>query len=172
LFSSGLGLVKKTFLMMLAVPATVAAVAFGLQYAGLGEAEGIGDVAEYFETRQGHNLGGGSSVDIASMSVPMRMITYLFRPFFFDAGGVLGLFVSVENLLLAILIISATLVVLKGRRVEVHRFAFILFASFAIISWVVLANSTANLGIAIRQKWMFLPMLLLLTISYTFKSRK
>jgi len=36
---------------------------------------------------------------------------------------------------------------------------------------VVLAMTTANLGIAIRQKWMFAPMLIFLLISLVGKNR-
>ena len=35
-----------------------------------------------------------------------------------------------------------------------------------MITWLSLANTTANMGIAIRQKTMFSPMLLMLMLSY------
>jgi hypothetical protein len=147
-------------------------VGFGLQFAGLGYAEDISDVTAYFEFRQGHNLDGGSSVDIASMSVPIRMITYAFRPLFFHANGLLGLIVSFENLFQASLIFCATYLIMRGKKSQLSRFALLFFTSFTIISWFVLANTTANLGIATRQKWMFLPMLLVIAGSYFFKSRR
>lgn len=172
MFASRVGFAKKTLLLAIALPATAFGLSFGLQFAGLGEAEGISDVTEYFETRQGHNLEGGSSVDIASMSVPMRMVTYLFRPLFFDAVGLQGLAVSVENLFLFIIVLGAVVFFFKGRGLMINRFAALFFVTFTVISWIVLANTTANLGIAIRQKWMFLPMLLMLASSYLFKSRR
>jgi hypothetical protein len=172
LFSSRISLVKKFFLTAILLPGAYFGVGFGIQYAGLGEAESIGDLTEYFEKRQGYNLDGGSSVDIFSMSIPMRLLTYLFRPFFFDLGGRLGLVVSFENLFLLAIILSSIFMIFRGRRTALNRFAWFFFLSFIIVSWFTLANSTANLGIAIRQKWMFLPMLLLLALSYCFRVKR
>lgn len=157
--------IKKLTLTAIATPATIAGVVFGLQYAGLGDASGISDVAEYFEMRQGHNLGGGSSVDIAGMSVPMRLITYLFRPLFFDAPGLMGLVVSFENLIILILFLVFTSRLFTGKS-QLSAFSRTFFTLFVIVSLFVLANTTANLGIAVRQKWMFLPMLFVLMFSY------
>lgn len=171
LFSQRIGLIKRVVLLALMIPTAFAGVGFGLEYAGLEDASSIADVNNYFELRQGYNLGGGSSVDIASMSVPMRLVTYLFRPFFFDAGGMLGLVISVENTLLAAVILYAITMRLGGRRSQLDLFPFIFFVVFSTVSWLVLANTTANLGIAIRQKWMFLPMMLVLAYSYVFRPR-
>lgn len=165
LVSSQTGIYKKVFILALSVPVSILAVQFGLQYAGLGDVSGMNDVADYFDQRQDYNLEGGSSVDISGMSVPLRLLTYLFRPLFFDANGILGLFVSFENLFL-LLIFSAATFKLKSTRSTLERFEITFFLLFSVASWFVLANTTANVGIAIRQKWMFLPMLLVLAFSY------
>ncbi|MCK0097478.1 hypothetical protein MWU60_18015 [Yoonia sp. F2084L] len=164
LISSRVGIYKKIALLAVAVPLSAFGVQFALSYVGLGEASNLSAINDLFETRQGYNLGGGSSVDIAAMSVPMRMFTYLFRPLLFDAGGILGLVVSLENLLLLGLLLA---VILRKRRTRsaLGRFEFVFFLLFVLASWFVLANSTANLGIAIRQKTMFLPMLIVLLFS-------
>jgi hypothetical protein len=172
LFASRVGLAKQTLLLTLALPAAVFGFNFGLEFAGITEVAGISDITEYFKVRQNLNLEGGSSVDITSMSVPMRMVTYLFRPFFFDAGGFQAFAVSVENLFLSILVLGATVFIFKGRRSRINSFAAVFFVTFIVLSWFVLANTTANLGIAIRQKWMFMPMLLVLASSYIFKIRR
>jgi hypothetical protein len=36
---------------------------------------------------------------------------------------------------------------------------------YVLLTWVVLATTTANLGISMRQKWMFTPVLVFLLIS-------
>lgn len=164
LVSSHLGAVRKLAFLAIAVPLSVVAVQFGLSYAGLGDASGSADIIEYFKTRQGHNLGGGSSVDIAGMSVPMRLFTYMFRPLFFDANGIMGLVVSLENLMLLMLLLAAVFRT-KRTKSDLGRFAFMFYLIFALASWFILANTTANLGIAIRQKIMFLPMLIVLLFS-------
>ena len=164
LASSKLGALKKAALLSIAIPLSVVGTQFGLSYAGLGEASDLSDVNAYFETRQGHNLGGGSSVDIAGMPVPLRLFTYLFRPLVFDANGIMGLIVSFENLALLALFL---MVIFKRKRSRsgLSRFSVIFYFTFTVISWFILANTTANLGIAVRQKSMFLPMLVVLLFS-------
>jgi len=171
LVSSNLGIYKKISLLIVAIPVSLIAVQFGLNYAGLGDASDLSDVGDYFEVRQGHNLGGGSSLDIAGMSLPLRLFTYLFRPLMFDAAGILGLVVSIENLILLFLTVG---VVFRKKRTKsvLGRFEIVFFLTFVLISWFILANTTANLGIAIRQKTMFLPMLIVLLLSFWQGGRK
>ncbi|OWL86390.1 hypothetical protein [Halopseudomonas aestusnigri] len=164
LVSSQMGAIKKLLLLLAAIPLSVAGVQFGLSYAGLGDATGVADITNYFEERQGYNLEGGSSVDIAGMSPPMRLFTYLFRPLFFDANSLLSFAVSLENLLLLLLFLVVAFR-LKRTRSNLNRFAFAFYIFFVLGAWFVLANTTANLGIAIRQKTMFLPMLIVLLFS-------
>ena len=151
-------------LLAIIVPLSVVGTQFGLSYAGLGDASELSDINDYFEARQGHNLDGGSSVDIAGMSVPLRLFTYVFRPLLFEANGILGLVVSIENLALLLLVLVAFFRK-KGTRSNLSRFTVMFYFIFIMISWFVLANTTANLGIAIRQKSMFLPMLVVLLFS-------
>lgn len=172
LIASRVGLSKKVLLLLVALPSTAVAVTFGAQFAGLGEATSAEDIAEYFEERQGHNLEGGSSVYIAGMSIRMRLLTYLYRPFFFDAGGLMGLVVSFENLVIVLVTLSALGLWLLGRKSQLERFPLLFFVVFSAVALFVLANTTANIGIAIRQKWMFLPMLLLLSVSIIFRPKK
>jgi len=164
LLSSNIGAAKRIALLIAALPVSLIAVQFGLVYAGLGDANNLSDVNDYFESRQGSNLGGGSSVDIAGMPVPIRMFTYLFRPLIFDAHGALGLIVSIENLALLALFFA---VIFRTKRTKstLGRFEFFFYLTFVLISWFILSNSTANLGIAIRQKIMFLPMLVVVLFS-------
>lgn len=164
LVSSNFGILKKLALLAITIPLSIVGVQFGLSYAGLGDASSFSDINDYFEARQGYNLGGGSSVDIAGMSIPMRLFTYMFRPLLFDANGLLGLVVSVENLTLLMLFITA-LFRKKRTPSDLGSFAFMFYLIFAMTSWFVLANTTANLGIAIRQKTMFVPMLVVLFFS-------
>jgi hypothetical protein len=49
--------------------------------------------------------------------------------------------------------------------------AFGIFTLFALASLFVLANTTANLGIAVRQKWMFLLILFILIFSHISKPK-
>lgn len=162
---------KRLALGLLVLPTAVWSMGLALNYVGLDEGQGVGDVVEYIESRQDHNLGGGSSVDIASISVPVRLFTYLFRPLFFDAPGLFGILISFENLFLATVFLWALTARRRGRVLGISRFALMFYIVFGFTSWVLLANTTANLGIALRQKWMFLPMLLMVSLAVIASAR-
>jgi len=160
-FGKGISWIQRALLLITSLFAGVFALAFVLNYVGLGETTSLEQITEYVEKRQGYNLGGGSSVLISEMSVPMQMFTYLFRPLFFDAPGVLGLIVSVENLIILSLFIyfipKHILGIAKNRNPAVKYHTI-----FALVSLLVLSGTTANLGIAVRQKAMLMPSILFL----------
>lgn len=139
---------------------------FALEYVGLENASGTADFVDYVEQRQNANTEGGSSVDLVGMSVPVRLFTYLFRPLFVDAGNVLGLASSVENLVLLLIVAIAVFSIFGRKRSVLPNFAWVATLLFSLLTWGVLANTTANLGIATRQKWMFVPLLLVWLLSY------
>ncbi|MEQ1388958.1 hypothetical protein ABLT88_05520 [Acinetobacter radioresistens] len=145
---------------------------FVQQYVGLEEAS-LDSISSYVDERQNSNLEGGSSIDLQSMSYPMQMFTYIFRPLPFDAHSTLALFTSIENTILLILF----LYILFKLKFRLHPFiegknAWLLIYTFLTCS--MLAMTTANLGIATRQKWMFMPILLYLLVYafYCYKQSK
>lgn len=163
IFYRNFNIVYRVGLLVILVPIAATLLTFALNYAGIEKLGTAADLSSYFEERQGHNLDGGSSVDISAMSFPVRMFTYLFRPLFFDAGGILGIVASLENLFLLIIVIS-TLFRLRKRKLSLPSSLMIFLVIFFSISLVILANTTANLGIALRQKWMMVPMLLMIFV--------
>ncbi len=165
IFTLRSGLVAKAALLAVAMPAAAAGIWFGLDYAGISDPAGMSDITDYMEDRQGYNMGGGSSIDIVSMSWPMRLFSYLFRPLPLESPGLLGLVVGLENMALLAIFIFFSLKVLREKSwLPLFPRAFMLL--FAIGTLIILANTTANLGIAIRQKWMFVPMLICVAFSY------
>lgn len=142
---------------------------FVQNYVGIEEAslEGLGS---YIDQRQDYNTSGGSSLDIASMSYPMQMFTYIFRPLPFEAHSIVALITSIEN---TILLLGIAYILLKSK------FNFrpwlagknLLFTVYFIFCCSILATTTANLGIATRQKWMFMPILIYLLV-YSFHEYK
>ncbi len=172
LFASRIDVFKKLFVVLVLIPLAVSAVSFGSQYTGLGDAMSPVSIGDYLAQRQEYNLEGSSSIDIASMPLVMRLFSYLYRPLFLDANGLNGLIVSLENLVLCLFCFLAFVVFIRGRRPSLPLFTSIFFVIYIVVSLFLLANSTANLGIAIRQKWMILPMLLVLCMSIVFKPRR
>ena len=158
---------------LLILPAIFAGLFLSLgfvqQYVGLEEAS-LNSVGDYVEGRQDVNQGGGSSLDIKSMSYPLQMFTYIFRPLPFEAHSALALFTSIENTIMLFLFLY---IICKskfkfGAFVEgKHTWLLI----YAFLACTMLALTTANLGIATRQKWMFMPILIYLLV-YAFYKHK
>jgi hypothetical protein len=93
-----------------------------------------------------------SGVDITNYSLPMQVFTFLYRPLFIDAPGVLGIIVSFENVIYLIL----TLKMLSSWRgirylVTGNFLSKTAFFSFITVS-IALAQIAGNLGLAMRQK--------------------
>lgn len=171
-FQRGIPLPQRVVLGGIALAAAVFLVPLGLNYAGVGEDAGAEDVMQYIEGRQGHNLKGGGAVDISSMSPPVQMFTYLFRPTLIEARNLFSLAAALDNTILLFLFIAGGCAILKKPlppHFQPHNRMFLWIYSFC--AWLILAMTTANLGIALRQKWMFAPMLIFLLISVIGRSR-
>lgn len=101
-----------------------------------------------------------SAVDISSYPFPLKVFSFLFRPFFFDINGIPSVLASFENLLLLIL----TFTVLKNKPLQTFSNApFVIqgMIYFLIIGTLAFAQSLGNVGIMIRMRNMFLPGLII-----------
>jgi hypothetical protein len=106
-----------------------------------------------------------SGIDISSYSLPEQLFAFLYRPLFFDAPGILGLIVSVENVFY--LMMTIRLFSLKGLRFIITGNFLIksAFFSFLTVS-IALAQISGNLGLAIRQKSQVMILFLFVIISF------
>lgn len=102
----------------------------------------------------------GSAVDISSYPFPLKVLTFWFRPFFFDVRNLNGLIASIENLIFVIVFVKA----MRSNPITAFRKApfvikglvfFLIFGSFAF------SQSLGNVGIMIRMRNMFLPGMLI-----------
>ena len=111
-----------------------------------------------------------SGVDITSYSLPMQVFTFLFRPLFIDAPGVLGLIVSFENVFY--LIMAAKLFNFSALRYLITGNFLVKTSlmSFITVS-IALAQISGNLGLAIRQKSQVMLLFLFVILSF-LDSRK
>ncbi|MEM7668745.1 MAG: hypothetical protein AAF317_06280 [Pseudomonadota bacterium] len=145
---------------------------FVFLFVGIEDA-GIEGVADFVAHRQAIGFRGGSAVDLADLSVFERVLTLWFRPFFIDASGIAALFASVENLVLVAifgyLLYHARLMLRLLTVSEVLRFHLF----FILILTAIFSQTIGNLGLALRQKMMMVPALLLLFAAVTaFLNRK
>lgn len=98
----------------------------------------------------------GSAIDISSYPFPLKVLTFWFRPFFFDVHNINGLVASLENLVLVVLFVRA----MKNRPVRAFKAApFVIkgLVLFLIVGTLAFSQSLGNLGIMIRMRNMFLP---------------
>lgn len=172
----GVSLSQRMMMGGLALGATAVLVPLALNYVGVGDESGFKEIMDYVEVRQGYNMRGGGAVDISNMSVPAQMFTYLFRPTLIEVRNLFFLAAAVDNIILMFVFIFGGWAMFKNVmpfHLRAHNRLFMW--TYSLGAWMVLAMTTANLGIALRQKWMFAPMLIFLLISvmgHTYERRK
>jgi hypothetical protein len=106
-----------------------------------------------------------SAVDITNYGLPMQIFTFLYRPLFIDAPGLLGLIVSFENLFY---------IIISFRVLNFRAISYLITANFlvktALFSFltvtVALAQISGNMGLAIRQKSQVMILLLFIVVSF------
>ena len=156
---SNVSLLKRIILGAVVIPIAAILVPFASNYAGIENLSDINEVGGYVESRQASNLDGGSSVDIANMIYPAQVFTYLFRPLPFEAHSLFSFISSIDNLFLLCVFLYAIRYIKSPSNTKAnHAFLWL----YVILSTSILAMTTANLGIAVRQKWMILPILMYL----------
>ncbi len=149
------------------VAGAAAIVPFALDYAGVKGGANVESVVGFIEKRQSYT-GGAASIDIASMSFPEKLFTYLFRPVVVESRNLFEFAASVDNIILLFLFFVG---VLLSFRISLDGFYGnkVFMFLYAASSWSILSLTTANLGIALRQKWMFVPFIIYLALSYLNK---
>ncbi len=100
-----------------------------------------------------------SGVDIGNYNQFFKLFTFLFRPLFFDAPSVIGLFTSIEDIIYIILFINFLYNGIFKIR-SLNGYFMICFISFLVVS-ISLAQISGNLGIAVRQKAQIMPLFFL-----------
>jgi hypothetical protein len=138
----------------------ISAVIFFLFLPLLKERVGLGedsDISDRIEHMQNVNQIGGSSVNMSDSNFLIKWISYLFRPFFFEAHNFFALLASFENIVWVIMI-GYIIFSLKKMWFYMKGNTFFWFCLTAIITVSVpSAYILTNFGIAVRQKMMFFP---------------
>lgn len=153
-FSSGLSLSRKLTSLFLIAPIVVLLMPYVMEYVGLNELS-LESAESYVETRQSYNQVGGGAVDLSSHGPVYAVFSYMFRPLFVDANGLLPLMASFENVVYLFMFSYAAHSILV-RRVSMPSAGWFFLCS-TIFLWLVLGVTTSNLGIALRQKLMIFP---------------
>jgi hypothetical protein len=106
-----------------------------------------------------------SGVDISNYNFFEKLFTFLYRPLFFDAPGLLGLFVSVENVIY--LVLTAKLFQSGSLKFLWNSDAMVKTSLIAFIAVsIALAQISGNLGLAIRQKSQVMILLMFVILKF------
>lgn len=168
LSSSRLNILAKSTLLIVGVFASYFLMSGVLEMVS-GDGGRFSDISNIIDRQQTLNADGGSSIDISQMSLPMQMFTYLFRPMLFEGISLLQILVGFENLFLLFLAVEflMKLVRLRISRRDLN----VPQLTYGVFVWILLAMTTANLGIAVRQKWMIAPPLLVMITCVAVRRR-
>lgn len=157
------------------VLAPVAMIGFIFVAARAGERFNVSLDAESFsnfvETQQSLGDRFGSGADLSNSPLPIKVLSLLFRPFYFDADGMMGWAASVENtVLLAIFgYIAYHWRLLLKFGTHVFYVSYSVAFSGALI--ILLAMVNYNVGLGQRQKMMAVPPILLIFASIALYKR-
>lgn len=148
-------------ILMTSLAFAIVAGPFVINYVGLRDGVDMQTLTDYIDTRQGYNLEGGSSVDLASMNPIMRAPAVVLRPTLLEARSAAFLVSAIENILLSVLF-GWTLLRLTQRRTPMMLPHWKEGFFYSLMGIAILSQTVANLGIATRQKWMaMLPLLII-----------
>lgn len=169
-FDKKTNIVAKALLGFIAIGISSLLVPYALNYSGVSSSSADG-IATYIESREDIYQNTDSGITLSELNFPMKLFTYMFRPLIFEARSITQIFSALDNLILLYLFIFGSYKLIKTRNITSQENRKLMW-TYAIIAWVVLALTTGNLGIAVRQKIMILPFFLYLFISIMSKNKR
>jgi len=136
---------------------------------------GIEDIESFstLDTRAESLLRATSGVDLSKYNQVEKLLTFWFRPLFFDAPGFLGIITSIENLFNILILIKIIKWDFIKRIFQGDSFQKTMFLTFIFVS-IAIAQISGNLGLALRQKsqiWLLLFMTILIYLDQIKMSR-
>lgn len=173
LFSEKVSAFKRVLFTVLLIGAGLAILPSVMKFAKIEETS-IDSFNQFSENKADllSRSGTGSAIDISSYPFPLKVFTFLYRPFFFDIRGIPAVIASFENLLLLLL----TVQVFKNKPIATFKSApFVIkgLVFFLIIGTLAFSQTLGNVGIMIRMRNMFLPgMLIFILWSFSYQQQK
>lgn len=125
----------------------------------------LAGVTDYIENEAGRRLGGGSSFDappIGPIGIPIALVNILFRPFPWEANGLMPLITSMEVIALWVLLWYRRRNVKLALRWWRHDPLLRIAIPFIFLYSVSLGMVIANMGVVARQRIFLFPFLFLL----------
>lgn len=118
-------------------------------------------ILSQLESLESQKMEGTTSIDMTDKNIIIKWLSYMFRPFFYDAKGVLALLASVENLLWVALFIKIFYNARNKFSEAIKNFYWFCFFAIFFVT-IPAAYILVNLGIALRQKMMVFPFIIVI----------
>jgi hypothetical protein len=156
--------VVKATIVVAATVLLVVAVRWAAEYVGIEDLSPEAVQAE-LQTRYSNTSQGGSEFEGAFTTsptgIPWALVTVLFRPFPYEAGGLLPLLSSLEGLLLIFLLWRYGKPLLRLPR-YLRQHPYVTFCVSYVLFYAVVFSGFSNFGILVRQRSLVLPAFLVL----------
>ncbi len=136
-----------------------------MDYANIETLQNVYDIFDFIEARQSYNLYGGGAINISEMSHIERVFTYLYRPLPQETKNIAGVVASIENLYLLLLSLMCLVGFLINRKKQTS-YNTIIIIVYPLLCVALLSATTSNIGISLRQKWMFLPFMIYIFFNF------
>lgn len=174
IMSSNVKKLNRIIFTIVSLIIVILAVPFGIDFVGIKGDLNLENLIYFLQDRQRYNWNGfEAGIDIRSMNIFTQLFTYLFRPLPLEAHNIFAVLTSFENIIFLFLFVVGIMKKFNGKTVSAHpdiNTSF--FLIYGVTTLLILSMTTANFGISVRQKWMFLPFFIVLLISFITQRKK
>ncbi|MBC7830319.1 MAG: hypothetical protein H7122_21450 [Chitinophagaceae bacterium] len=136
-----------------------------LEFGGLDSENLIGSFDETSAKRASDLSKSGSGLDISSYPFVLKLITFWYRPLFFDAPSLPGIMVSIENtfyIMLTLPLFNKKFIHFVSSGTSLVKASLVVFLGVS----VAMCSTLSNLGLIIRQKTMIMYFLVFIVLSF------
>ena len=127
---------------------------------------------DFINIRENKFISDTAGVEISNMNPLIKIFTYLYRPLPHEVNNFFQFYVSLENIFLILLTVLGMAGIIFSEYKFSNNQSIILLLSYSFITILILSFTSANLGINSRQKWMILPVILILIFQFSPFNKK
>lgn len=143
---------------------------FVLSFINFNNSFSLNGIIQFLENRERASFIGNTKIDLFDSNSFVKIYHYLFTPslLYYNNNGILYLLQSIENTFLLMIMsfmlikIILNLINFKIKIKDIISFENIFIMLTSLVLLIVLSHTTLNSGIATRQKYIFIPLLLYL----------
>ena len=129
-------------------------------------------LSDFINIRENKFISETAGVNISNMNPIVKIFTYLYRPLPYEINNYFQLYVSIENVFLILLSLIGIFGFIFFNSKIITNQSIIMLVLYTIITVIILSFTSANLGINSRQKWMILPVILVLIFQFSPFNKK